>query len=323
MSGIIGVVVLCLAAILFIFLGVRAWHIRPLAGRLAAGIVTSLLAIVLVVGSAVGLRGIYALYAPHGAPASAIHATAAPGQLAVVQRRVLLCAGCHSANGQAPLSGGNQSLLGPLGDLYAPNLTPGGDLKTWTDGEILRAMREGVDRNGHPLLIMPSDALHHLSDADAQAIVAWLRGQPAVNNIVPQRNLGIIATLLIGAGLFPTSEQPHIAQPQTAPPPGVTPQYGQYLVQVTGCASCHGEMLTGRKPSNQGGPPAGPNLTYIVPKWSDTQFLALMHTGVDPTGHKASSEMPWQAIGQAYTDDELRAIYAYLHALPATAGPNG
>ena len=31
-----------------------------------------------------------------------------------------------------------------MGVLYATNLTPGGPLKDWTDGEIVRAIREGV-----------------------------------------------------------------------------------------------------------------------------------------------------------------------------------
>lgn len=35
-----------------------------------------------------------------------------------------------------------------LGTHYAPNLTPSGNIKDWTDGEIVRAIREGVDDTG-------------------------------------------------------------------------------------------------------------------------------------------------------------------------------
>ena len=78
--------------------------------------------------------------------------------------------------------------------------------------------REGVDRDGHPLLIMPSDAFHRLSDEDVQTVVAYLRSQPAVNRATPSRDVNLLGLVLVGAGLFPTSEQPHIAGPQTAPP---------------------------------------------------------------------------------------------------------
>src|SRR5207237_211822 len=156
-------------------------------------------------------------------------------------------------------------LGGPLGTLYAPNLTPGGPLKDWSDGEIIRAVREGIDKDGHPLIIMPSDAFHRLSDDDVQSLVAYLRSQPAVNRQTPTRDIGIMGLVLLGAGVFPTADQPHITAPQTAPAVG-TPEYGQYLVEITGCAACHGPDLRGRAPGGFG-PPAGPSLRAIVPSW--------------------------------------------------------
>jgi mono/diheme cytochrome c family protein len=185
-------------------------------------------------------------------------------------------------------------------------------LKDWSDGEVMRAIREGVDRDGHPLIIMPSEAFHNLSDADAQALVAYLRSQPASNNITPQRDLSLVALVLLGAGLFPTAEQPHISQPVSAPPPGVTPQYGKYLIDITGCQSCHGPDLQGGTPGGFG-PPAGPNLRALVPTWQESAFVSFFRTGVDPYGRAVDpGTMPWKDIGQAYSDDELRAIYAYL-----------
>ncbi|MGH2518592.1 MAG: c-type cytochrome [Chloroflexota bacterium] len=163
--------------------------------------------------------------------------------MAFGQQRAHYCAACHSTNSQLPLSGRNSNFLGsPLATLYAPNLTPGGKLKAWTDGQFLRAIRDGVDASGHSLMIMPSDAFHHLSDHDARALVAYLRSQPAVQHQVPERDVQI------GAGLFPTSAQPAIKEPVTAPPAAVTKEYGQYLVESIGCSSCHGENLTDKKP---------------------------------------------------------------------------
>ena len=82
-------------------------------------------------------------------------------------------------------------------------MTPGGPLKDWSDGEIVRAIREGLDRDGRPLLIMPSDAFHHLSDDDVQNLVAYLRSQPAVQHATPARDMNLLGLILVGAGLFP------------------------------------------------------------------------------------------------------------------------
>ncbi|MCA1554358.1 MAG: cytochrome c, partial [Chloroflexi bacterium] len=65
------------------------------------------------------------------------------------------------------------------------------------------------------------------------------------------------------------------------------------------------------------GPPAGPNLTAIVPKWTDADFLKTIRTGTDPAGHKLDPEqMPYTEISAATTDDDLKAIYLYLKSLP-------
>jgi mono/diheme cytochrome c family protein len=156
---------------------------------------------------------------------------------------------------------------------------------------------------------------HHLSDVDVQGIVAFLRSQPAANHATPPRDLSVMGMALVGAGLFPTQDQAHIGQPQSAPPAGVTPQYGQYLVDIMGCRACHGATLEGRPPGGFG-PPSGPNLRPLVPTWQEAAFVSFFRTGVDPYGRSIDPEsMPWQDIGKALTDDELRAMYAYIRSL--------
>lgn len=100
-----------------------------------------------------------------------------------------------------------------------------------------------------------------------------------------------------------------------APPEGATADYGKYLVSVIGCRACHGQDLAGGKPSGFG-PPAGLNLTALAPKWSEADFVKTIRTGVDPTGHSLNPDaMPWKEVSTFGTDDDLKAIYAYLHAL--------
>ena len=318
-SGIIALVVLMLLAIGFGWLSVRAWTGRTLLVRYVGGPLSVIVTLVLAAISVVGLLGVYRLYLPHGAPAPVLSVQATPEQLQVAARRANACTGCHSTKGDLPLDGGATNFFAgggpPLGTLVPPNLTPGGPLKDWTDGEIIRAIREGLDRDGRALIIMPSDTLHRLSDADVQMLVAYLRSQPASNHATPGRDVSLLGLALVGVGLFPTAEQAHIDGPQTAPANGVTPEYGQYLVDTTGCRLCHGPNLEGRTPGGFG-PPAGPSLRAIVPAWPESDVVKFFRTGVDPNGRAIDPAlMPWKDIGLAYTDDELRAIYAYLHGL--------
>ncbi len=317
MSGIIELIVVILLTVAGIWLTIRAWRARNVIVRIVAGIVSTLITLLLAVVSVLGISGVYRLDVPHGAPAANITVQASADSMALAAKRLSGCAGCHSSTGDLPLDGGTTNFFSggpPVGVLVSPNLTPGGPPKDWGDGEIIRAIREGIDRDGHPLLIMPSDTFHHLSDPDVQAAVAYLRSQPAVNHPTPARDISLLGLALVGAGLFPTAEQPHIDQPQSAPPPGVTPEYGQYLVDITGCRTCHGPNLQGGTPGGFG-PPAGPGLKALVPTWQESAFISFFRTGVDPFGRAVDPDlMPWRDIGKAYSDDELRAIYAYIRS---------
>jgi mono/diheme cytochrome c family protein len=191
-----------------------------------------------------------------------------------------------------PLDGGTRDFFGgsggpPFGTLVPPNLTPAGPLADWSDGEVIRAIREGVDRNGRPLLIMPADQFHRMSDEDVQSVVAYLRSQPPVQHVTPEMEVNLLGAIVIGAGIFPTTAQPPITQPVVAPPRGPTAAYGKYLVDISGCHACHGDNLTGG--TNQY-TPKGPNLTLLVPKWPEADFLNTIRTGVDPTGYRLNPD---------------------------------
>ena len=106
-----------------------------------------------------------------------------------------------------------------------------------------------------------------------------------------------------------------------APAEGTSADYGKYLVSVVGCHTCHGEHLAGRKQVGPG-PPSGPNLTMIVPKWSREDFVKTLRTGVDPYNHTLLPGMPWKAISAFARDEDLEAIYAYLRGLTPVEGPD-
>lgn len=312
----ISIAVVLLLALLFAWLAVWAWRARRALvkwpGAILAGLVAALCTLVV----ALALTGLYRIYVPVGAPSPDVQIEASSEQLARGEDLAQLCVGCHSTTGDLPLDGSEENFAEEFGTLYAPNLTPGGPLADWTDGEIMRAIREGVDRDGRALLLMPSDQFHRMSDADVRALVGYLRSQPAVERDTPERHLNLLGTVIVGTGMYPISTQPPLTGPVAAPPVGPTPAYGEYLVTISGCRECHGDDLRGGTSQFV---PVGPNLPAIVSQWSPDEFLETIRTGTDPFGNDLDPDtMPWREYSTAYGDEELTAIYEYIRSLPAS-----
>ena len=224
------------------------------------------------------------------------------------------CSGCHSKTGT--LTGGldvAQDLPVPIGSFVASNLTPAGQLSHWSDGDIFRAIRNGVDRDGHWLIIMSYTNAGKLSDDDTRAVIAYLRSLPTAGKQTdnPPDHLNLLGVVMLGAGMLPKGK-PVSTGIVTAPPRSPTLLYGEYILSYQDCRACHGDKLTGGVPGQLA--PLGPGL-ILVKGWKFEEFVATMRTGVDPNGHELGTQMPWRPIGRM-GDEELRAIYEYLTHMP-------
>jgi len=223
------------------------------------------------------------------------------------------CDGCHTRTG--PLTGGvdlAKDIPIPLGSLVSANLTPAGRLRRWSDGELFRAIRNSVDADGNWLILMSYTNVGKLSDDDIQALIAYLRSQPAAGEDTGYTDrLNPLGLIMLGGGLLP-SAKPVFTGTITAPPKGATVQYGEYILSYQDCRECHGADLNGGVQGQLA--PLGPGLS-LVKEWSLAQFIATMRTGVDPDGHKLGKQMPWEPIGKM-DDEELGAMYAYLAQMP-------
>lgn len=92
-----------------------------------------------------------------------------------------------------------------------------------------------------------------------------------------------------------------------------------------GCKSCHGAQLQGKVDNGQPGPTPGPNLTKIVPGWTEEQFMAFFNTGKITGGRRvpmitltsgfSEPGMPWSSVRATTTYIELKDMYIYLHGL--------
>jgi mono/diheme cytochrome c family protein len=314
----IGILITIPVSLLFGWLALRAWRSERAFFKWTGILLGGLLSLVLLLLGGVALAGFIRIEAPRAHPAPNLQANSSPEQIARGERLAHLCTACHTSTGSLPLDGAVLDFIdAPIGTITAPNLTSGGDLDNWADGEIMRAIREGVGADGHGLLVMPSQYLRYLSDRDVEALVAYLRSQPAVEHAVPKTQLNFLGLVLTGIGLFPTAVQSDVPESIEAPPAGPTADYGEYLVNFSLCRDCHGSDLTGGDPERF--VPIGPPLPPVVAAWSGEAFITTMRTGVDPSGHSLDDEqMPWSSYSATFTDDELLAIYEYLRMLAPT-----
>lgn len=282
---------------------------RPLVKWLG-GVVVSIFALasMLLVGAA--LAGFWRLNRSYDNPVHPTVVEATPERLQRGEWFHPYCSGCHAKEEGAALTG--RDFLGedapPIGVFHAPNLTPV-HLHDWSDGEVIRAIREGVHRSGRSLLIMPSKYLRHLSDEDVFSIVAYLRALPPEGEATPPNNLNVLGAIMsLRAPIF--EAQPPLSAPVIGPPPGPTAAYGAYLSSFT-CDICHGSDALG------GAEFQSPPLIGIPLAWDETAFIEFIRTGLRPDGSRVDAErMPWKDMsGFLGNDDELRAIYAHLEFL--------
>ncbi len=298
----------------------RAVRAKKLWLKIVGGIGAGLLTLLLAFLSFTGLKGVMSSYFPGTPDAPDLTVAGTPDQIARGEYLVdLSCVGCHSAvgadgnpTGQLPLSGGwnfSQSEgFGIMGDLVAENLTPGGKLAAYSDGELFRVLRHSVNQDGHKLGYMEFSPFKELSDEDTQAIIAYLRSLPAVTQTVETGdNLNFIGMLIYGSGMFPASVPG--AETVTAPPPGITAEYGKYVATYGECRGCHGPDMMGVAATPLS--PAVPNPRPSVVTWTLDQFFETMRSGIKPSGAAFSELMPYQNAAKM-TDADLEALYLYL-----------
>lgn len=219
--------------------------------------------------------------------------------------------------------------LGLPGNVVAPNLTPDPEtgLGRWTDGEKIRAIREGVSRDGHALFpMMPYGSYRQMSDEDVYALVAFLNSLPPVRNELPRTVLNFPVSALIKSAPRPVAGR--------VPEPDRTNRraYGEYLVTLGVCADCHTQKMKGERVAGMafaGGfvfqHPAGtvvsanitPDDVTGIGAWSEERFIQRFHrhqqdvASPPPVTKLSFTLMPWLSLSQL-SRDELSAIYTYL-----------
>jgi mono/diheme cytochrome c family protein len=314
MQNIVELVALIAIAALLAWSGFHIWRVKNRMVKWGGAGLLALLSVAVLSASALISLGMIKQHS-RSAPLPDIKVAATPERIARGKDIADgFCGACHTKTGT--LTGGYDvavEIAIPVGSLVASNLTPAGSLRHWSDGEIFRAIRNGVDADGQWLTMMSYVNAGHLSDDDIKAVIAYIRSLPAAGDLTPEPpdHLNLLGLAMLGAGMLP-SGNPIITEHISAPPKAPTVQFGEYILSYQDCRACHGKNLTGGVPGQL--PPLGPDLN-LVKDWTLAGFTAAMRTGIDPNGHQISEQMPWRAVGKM-DDDELAAVYQYLTHLP-------
>jgi mono/diheme cytochrome c family protein len=228
------------------------------------------------------------------------------------------CIGCHGDD----LSGG-VFLEAPFGYFDAKNLTPGlgGAGTEFTDQDWVRAIRYGINPEGLSLIIMPAQSFWYLSDKDLGNIIAYLKTLPPVDKETREPSFNPLGKAMLAAGVLGNAivvaeNISHDSRPDY-PAVAVTSEYGNYLVNVSGCRECHGPDLSGGMSAGPT-PKNAPNLTPggELIAWQAADFIKTLRTGTTPFGHELDPRhMPWEHY-RYFSDNELTAIFMFLQSQP-------
>jgi mono/diheme cytochrome c family protein len=310
--------VMMTVSVLFGWLARRSWKTRNAFSKWGGSILGGLFSVLIGLLSIVAVVGLIKANTPRTAPIPDLKVAGTPEQIERGKHIAdAFCTSCHSISKELPLAGGvdlGKDFPIPLGSFVSSNLTPAGPLKDWSDGEIFRAIRNGVDPDNRGLFVMSNFRGRNLSDEDVHALIAYLRSQPAVTTEIvdPPDQPNLLGFIMLGAGMLPAG-QPPITDAITAPAKGPTVEYGEYILSYQDCRDCHGENLLGGVEGQLA--PFGPNLK-VAKTWTQEQFITTLRTGVDPMDHALDpARMPWKSIGRM-DDEELTAMYLYLLELP-------
>lgn len=208
--------------------------------------------------------------------------------------------------------------------LVAPNITP--DVETgagsWTDEQLARAIREGIGHDGRRLFpVMPYMNFRSMSDEDLASVITYIRSIEPVRNKLPKTQIPEPLKAALPPHAPVTSQvAAHHAYNQVA--------RGRYMATLGNCVTCHTPMNEKGQPMMEMAFAGGFHLkgswgdvysANITPDatgisyYDEALFIRTMRTG-HVGARKLNYVMP-TGYFKNMTDDDLKAIFAYLRTL--------
>lgn len=304
-------------------------------------VVGGLVALVAVV--ALGGLGYLMVAYPKISPPRDVKFDSSPERLArgkYLADHVVGCADCHTQRDWTRYSGpikpemlgagGDKFVLSPGNVLVAKNITPAA-IGSWTDGELLRAVTQGISKDGTPLFpLMPYPHFGSLAEDDVHAVLAYIRTFKAIDFTPQPRTLSFPLNLIVRTIPGPNTHQPR-------PSPDDKVACGRYMTKAALCSDCHTPI------DDQGTPLPGmdfaggteivetgyrvrtanitPDADTGIGSWTEQQFIDKFKAfenqtpaTLSETEKRQNTPMPMTAYAGMARED-LAAIYAYLRTV--------
>lgn len=246
------------------------------------------------------------------------------------------CIACHTVPETGkPFAGGVAFKL-PFGTIYSSNITadPETGIGAWSDDDFVRAVREGVRKDGkHLYPAFPYTAYTQLSRADVLAIKAYLFTLPRVKQPETPNDLGFPFNQRWAMGFWNAA---FFRSERFNPDPSRSAQWnsGAYLAGPLGhCAECHtprnlgfglkhGEALAGQELQGWRAYNITSDATHGIGTWSDAELAQYLSTG-HADGHASAAGPMGEAVAhslQYLKPEDTAALVAWLRTVPAREG---
>ena len=252
---------------------------------------------------------------------------------------VTVCIDCHSTRDWNQFSGpiieGTEGKGGEVfdqkfgfpGSFHARNITPA-SLSNWTDGEMLRAIASGVDKNGKALFpVMPHPNYGKLDREDLYSIIAYIRSLKPIEHQVP-------ASVPDFPMNFILNTIPQKATYSKRPDTSNVLAYGQYIFTAAACNECHTKKEKGAPVAGMelaggfefsigsGGIVRSANITPDnetgIGKLTESEFLRKFKHYNDSSylnpiikKNTINTVMPWMMY-RNMKEQDLKALFAYI-----------
>ena len=246
--------------------------------------------------------------------------------------------GCHTVKGE-PVNTGGRRYDGPFGTVFSTNITPDREtgIGTWTDEQIVTAIRLGRRPNGERLLpVHPYTVFNGMTADDLKALVTFLKTVPPVKRANQPKRITVPLFESVFLPAWLAAFAPRETPPATAPVAGAA--RGEYLVRaVAHCGECHTPRTMTMATDNSrflAGNPKGPEdaaVPNITPDkdtgigtWSVEEIAEYLGTGSKPDGDVAGGLMGEVIEGtlagyKDLTKADRLAIAQYLKTIPAVS----
>jgi mono/diheme cytochrome c family protein len=245
------------------------------------------------------------------------------------------CNECHTVRGGKSFAGG-LPVPTPFGTIFSSNITPDPEtgIGRWSEAAFRRAMRSGVNRDGQHLYpTFPYDHFTNVTDADDQALYAYLMTRPPVRAAARENELSFpLDQRFVIAGWKLLFLRHGTYQPDSTQ--SAEWNRGAYLVEgLAHCGSCHTprNALGAERASAQfaGGDVDNWHAYAInaqspapVP-WDADALFAYLRDGWHPEHGVARGPMA-QVVSNlsSVPQDDIRAIATYMAGVFGTPTPD-